>query len=399
MSFNENDQQTLENDLLSFYSLKPHLKNEISLKLSLNEGVERMDDFYSNFNASSLNLGLSSDATTMNTVNNEEDEFSYLLLKQKFEENETTNNILEEENNKDFLLYPTSCSNNINEINKIGKNYFYEPRVIHLKQNLISFNSLEISESLLNQLKLNFEEERKATLSSFSSSKKLFIVNKDGKNSFFDDAKSLSGYNKESIFANYNYNSIKKVSSIKFLNILYYLLEIRNPEIYTIIRWVENGTCFEIANREKLEKNVLSFFFSHSKYSNFIRQLNIYGFKKKFPQSKERNATIYENKFFIKEKFNLISLIKRQVIDLNENKEKEKYSTVNSMKLSKHNQPNNSLAQKVCEKKNQIKKNCHKLRNKKNIISFLQKIIKWLDCLNKKMDNLETNIKNLEQNK
>ncbi len=63
----------------------------------------------------------------------------------------------------------------------------------------------------------------------------------------------------------------------EFIKKLWHILERTDPEI---IRWVNDGTGFEICASQRLESDVFPTYFNHRNIQSFIRQLNFYGFKK-----------------------------------------------------------------------------------------------------------------------
>ena len=54
----------------------------------------------------------------------------------------------------------------------------------------------------------------------------------------------------------------------------------QDPKNASVIEWCVSRRGFVLHNIEQLEKQVLPEYFRHSKYSSFVRQLNMYGFHK-----------------------------------------------------------------------------------------------------------------------
>ncbi|XP_057616658.1 heat shock factor protein 3-like [Chionomys nivalis] len=54
-----------------------------------------------------------------------------------------------------------------------------------------------------------------------------------------------------------------------------------------VIRWSKDGQSFEIVNEENFSNEILPKYFKHNKIASFIRQLNMYGFRKISPQSEK----------------------------------------------------------------------------------------------------------------
>jgi len=114
---------------------------------------------------------------------------------------------------------------------------------------------------------------------------------------------------------------IKNVSSSKFINTLYHILQSDEFWMRGIISWTDDGTAIEISSKQELEQKILPLYFKHGKYSNFVRQLNIYNFKKfqKKLSSNQRylenkNTVLYYNPYFIRENELLIRKIQRKKI-------------------------------------------------------------------------------------
>ena len=70
-----------------------------------------------------------------------------------------------------------------------------------------------------------------------------------------------------------------------FINKLECILDVKfaiiqAQDFQEIVRWDESRTMIDILNLETMENIILPQFFRHKKYNSFVRQLNIYGFKK-----------------------------------------------------------------------------------------------------------------------
>jgi hypothetical protein len=92
----------------------------------------------------------------------------------------------------------------------------------------------------------------------------------------------------------------------KFLTKTFDLLEGRNyPHA---IEWYNKGSSILIKNSLEFEK-ILPRFFKHKKIASFIRQLNLYGFKK---VKNNQNQFIYYNPKFQSGKRNLLKMMKRK---------------------------------------------------------------------------------------
>jgi hypothetical protein len=54
----------------------------------------------------------------------------------------------------------------------------------------------------------------------------------------------------------------------------------KNPEISDVIGWTTGGESFNIKQVGKFTEEILPRYFKHRNFSSFIRQLNMYGFRK-----------------------------------------------------------------------------------------------------------------------
>lgn len=54
----------------------------------------------------------------------------------------------------------------------------------------------------------------------------------------------------------------------------------QEPSYHRIITWSDKNTVIEVLDSAKMEKEILPFYFRHQKFESFVRQLNLYGFKK-----------------------------------------------------------------------------------------------------------------------
>lgn len=60
-----------------------------------------------------------------------------------------------------------------------------------------------------------------------------------------------------------------------------------DPKYNDIVRWTDEGDAFIIINKNEFSDKVLPIFFKHKNLPSFVRQLNIYGFKKTKYKSEE----------------------------------------------------------------------------------------------------------------
>ena len=83
----------------------------------------------------------------------------------------------------------------------------------------------------------------------------------------------------------------------KFINVLSSVMN--NKEYSSIISWGLNGKTIEITNIPEFRNKVMLKHFKHSVLSNFIRQLNLYNFKK--VSSKDSTILSYSNPLFYRD--------------------------------------------------------------------------------------------------
>ena len=123
----------------------------------------------------------------------------------------------------------------------------------------------------------------------------------------------------------------KKSDCPNFLLKLYQILE--NEEYKDIIHWSEDGKYFIVTNLHDFTENILPKYYKHNNYSSFIRQLNMYDFHKR---KSSPNEHIFEHKNFIKDKKELLKLIKRKTKKDNNNINNIKNNNTNFNNMMVH---------------------------------------------------------------
>ena len=118
---------------------------------------------------------------------------------------------------------------------------------------------------------------------------------------------NILGENKENKDQFHSEKYKKKSDCPNFLLKLYQILE--KDEYKDIIEWGQDGTYFIVKNLHDFTENILPKYYKHNNYSSFIRQLNMYDFHKRKSNSNEH---IFEHKNFIRNKKELLKLIKRK---------------------------------------------------------------------------------------
>ena len=94
----------------------------------------------------------------------------------------------------------------------------------------------------------------------------------------------------------------------RFLSKLRELLS--RPDDYGhCIRWVHDGQAIEILDEKEFANSVLLETFLYSNFNSFIRQLNVYGFRK---TRRNLNERVYYHPQFIQHRPELAKMIKRK---------------------------------------------------------------------------------------
>uniref|UniRef100_A0A8D0CKC9 Heat shock transcription factor 4 n=1 Tax=Scleropages formosus TaxID=113540 RepID=A0A8D0CKC9_SCLFO len=102
-----------------------------------------------------------------------------------------------------------------------------------------------------------------------------------------------------------------------FLTKLWTLVE--DPETSHLICWSASGTSFHVFDQGRFAKEVLPKYFKHNNMASFVRQLNMYGFRKvvNIEQSglvkPERDDTEFQHLYFLQGHEHLLEHIKRKV--------------------------------------------------------------------------------------
>ena len=133
-------------------------------------------------------------------------------------------------------------------------------------------------------------------------------------NNLISDNKNINENNKVNDEQFHSEKYKKKSECPNFLLKLYQILE--NEEYKDIIHWSDDGKYFIVKNLHDFTENILPKYYKHNNYSSFIRQLNMYDFHKK---KSSPNEHIFEHKNFIKDKKELLKLIKRKTKKDNNN--------------------------------------------------------------------------------
>lgn len=100
-----------------------------------------------------------------------------------------------------------------------------------------------------------------------------------------------------------------------FLTKLWKLVE--DPTYADLISWSSSGRSFIIRNPTRFSKELLPLYFKHNNMASFIRQLNMYGFRKltSIEHSglrSERDEMEFYHQYFLRQQENLLEYIKRK---------------------------------------------------------------------------------------
>lgn len=100
-----------------------------------------------------------------------------------------------------------------------------------------------------------------------------------------------------------------------FLTKLWALVE--NPTCDDLICWDESGKSFHVFDQGRFAKEILPLYFKHSNIASFIRQLNMYGFRKvtniEQGLKTEKDDLEFQHPYFQKEQEQLLEHIKRKI--------------------------------------------------------------------------------------
>ncbi|XP_031759585.1 heat shock factor protein 1 isoform X6 [Xenopus tropicalis] len=112
-----------------------------------------------------------------------------------------------------------------------------------------------------------------------------------------------------------------------FLAKLWTLVE--DPETDPLICWSPEGNSFHVFDQGQFAKEVLPKYFKHNNMASFVRQLNMYGFRKVVHIEQgglvkpERDDTEFQHPYFIRGQEQLLENIKRKVNTLSATKSEE----------------------------------------------------------------------------
>ncbi|KAG7458237.1 hypothetical protein MATL_G00236040 [Megalops atlanticus] len=112
-----------------------------------------------------------------------------------------------------------------------------------------------------------------------------------------------------------------------FLTKLWTLVE--DPDTDDLICWSPNGNSFHVFDQGRFSKEVLPKYFKHNNMASFVRQLNMYGFRKVVHIEQgglvkpEKDDTEFQHPYFIRGQEVLLENIKRKVTNVSNIKHEE----------------------------------------------------------------------------
>ena len=155
----------------------------------------------------------------------------------------------------------------------------------------------------------------------------------------------------------------KTKTETSFLIKLYTILNNKNYSKY--IYWSRDGKSFIITNSNDFTKHVLPKFFSHQKFSSFVRQLNLYNFHK--VKTKEKEEQKYTHKEFSKDKtIEQIKSIKKPIKPKIDDKSNQNIEILDFFDSIKTDEPKKNEYQNLIENSDMSN-----ITNQKKIFNYL----------------------------
>ncbi|KAL7990213.1 hypothetical protein Chor_010567 [Crotalus horridus] len=105
-----------------------------------------------------------------------------------------------------------------------------------------------------------------------------------------------------------------------FLTKLWTLVE--DPDTDALICWSPSGNSFHVFDQGQFAKEVLPKYFKHNNMASFVRQLNMYGFRKVIHIEQgglvkpEKDDTEFQHPYFLRGQEHLLENIKRKVTNV-----------------------------------------------------------------------------------
>lgn len=201
--------------------------------------------------------------------------------------------------------------------------------------------------------------------------------------------------NKKDIDCSQSNSSLKEYKNTHYKFLIKLMEMLKNQQISNIISWNTTGDIIYIRDEKKFIDEVLPKYFKHNNMANFIRQLNMYSFKK-LKQYSKQGIIAYSNNLFLRDNPGEMSKISRKAINhhLEINGNDKNTESNNTMLINQVNsQQDNNIYQ-------QVQLNSINEGGKYNFLlsklSDLEGKIKSIENENQLIDNLnKTNNKDL----
>ena len=199
---------------------------------------------------------------------------------------------------------------------------------------------------------------------------------------------------------------LKKISKTEpsFLSKLYQILN--DKEYYQYIHWSHDGLSVIISDSTGLTKKVLPKFYNHHNYASFVRQLNMYNFRKIRGDPKSNDQKYVHSEFYKGKSIQEIQEIRRK-IKTDEEKDKNSNKNYSDKKIGTINHNNDNLledkinlnkieeledSKKFIEYQNLVKNGDVSTLSNETILNFLLEKLKQSEENHK---NIENEISNL----
>nr|CAB3242818.1 HSF protein [Phallusia mammillata] len=169
---------------------------------------------------------------------------------------------------------------------------------------------------------------------------------------------------------------------LKLVNLL------QEPEFNKYVSWSEDGQSFIVRDQAGFSKHVLPKYFKHNKFASFVRQLNMYGFRKVTTIQQgsldlQQESIEFLHPFFKRDEEGLLQYIKRKVTQTN--KTEELTTVLDDMHDIKSTQSNISVQLSELKRENEDlwrevvalrQKHAHQQKVVNRLIQFLVSLVK-----------------------
>jgi hypothetical protein len=106
------------------------------------------------------------------------------------------------------------------------------------------------------------------------------------------------------------------VSACSFPYRLYRMLEEAPKAGFDdVVSWLPDGSGFAVHNRDEFVNRIMGIFFTHTKWKSFLRQLNLYNFRRLSKRRGPARDCLYGHQFLIRGDIEKCSLIQRSAVN------------------------------------------------------------------------------------